>query len=195
MPPSKKALNTRLTRPLVDEFAPMNFFSRLFGTSQDPSEELRPLWHETVRISREPDWYRDGGVRDTVDGRVEMIMAVLALVMLRMEASPALSPKAARITELFVEDMDRQLREKGVGDLMVGKNIGKLVSALGGRMGAFRKAFAAEAEESALKDALARNLALDADIPGVSLVTQFRALQGQLSGQGDEALLAGNIRA
>lgn len=171
----------------------MNFFSRLFGTSQDPREELRPLWHETVRVSREAEWYREGGVVDSVDGRVDMIMAVLALVMLRMEGSPALSPKTARITEVFVDDMDRQLREKGVGDLMVGKNISKLVSALGGRMGAFRKAFAQGASDAALADALARNLSLEG-APGASLIAQVRALHGELAEQSDEALLSGNIR-
>lgn len=195
MPPSKKALNSHLTCPFMDEPEPMNFLSRLFGTAQDPREELRPLWHETVRISRDADWYRAGGVADSVDGRVEMIMAVLALVMLRMETSPALSPKAARITELFVEDMDRQLREKGVGDLMVGKNIGKLVSALGGRMGALRKALAQGAGEAALADALARNLTLAQDTPSAALLAQMRALAAQLAGQSDAALLAGKIRA
>lgn len=173
----------------------MTFLSRLFGTQQDPRLELRPLWHETVRISRAPEWYREGLVEDTVDGRMDMIMAVLALVMLRMETSPALNPKTARITELFVDDMDRQLREKGVGDLMVGKNIGKLVSALGGRMGALRKAFADGAEETLLAEALARNLALGGQAPGAPLVGQIRDLQAALAGQDDEALLAGTIRA
>ena len=172
----------------------MNVLSRLFGTQKDPREELRGLWHDTVRVSREPDWYRDGLVADTVDGRTDMIMAVLALVMLRMEASPDLSPRTALITELFVEDMDRQLREKGVGDLMVGKNIGKLVSALGGRMGAFRKAFAADAGEGALAEALSRNVTLTAGAANASLVAQMRALQGQLAAQPDAALLAGKVR-
>lgn len=173
----------------------MNFLSRLFGTGQDPREELRDLWHETVRVSREPDWYRAGGVSDSIDGRMDMIMAVLALVMLRMEASPTLNRKTAFITELFVADMDRQLREKGVGDLMVGKNIGKLVSALGGRMGALRKAFADGADDAALAEALARNLTLEQEAPNAELIAQIRTLQSQLAQQSDDALLAGAIRA
>ena len=120
----------------------MSFFSRLLGKQADPRDDLRDLWHQSVAVSREPHWYERGNVADTVEGRIDMIMAVLALVILRMEPSPMLGPKTAYITELFVLDMDRQLREKGVGDLMVGKNIGKLMEMLGGRLGALRDALA-----------------------------------------------------
>ena len=44
------------------------------------------------------------------------------------------------LAELFVEDMDGQLREFGVNDVVVGKRIGKLMSVLGGRLGAYRSA-------------------------------------------------------
>ena len=64
------------------------------------------------------------------------VTAALALVMLRMETDPALAPHTAYLTEIFVEDMDGQLRQSGVGDLVVGKKIGKLMSTLGGRLGA-----------------------------------------------------------
>ena len=61
------------------------------------------------------------GVADTVEGRFDMIAPILALVMLRMENSAALAAKTGLLTELFVDDMDGQLRESGVGDLVVGK--------------------------------------------------------------------------
>ena len=44
----------------------------------------------------------------------------------------------AYLTEVFVDDMDGQLRQSGIGDVIVGKNMGKMMSALGGRLGAFR---------------------------------------------------------
>jgi cytochrome b pre-mRNA-processing protein 3 len=70
-----------------------------------------------------------------------MVAAVTALVLLRLEAE---GEKAERdsmlLTELFIDDMDSSLREIGIGDFVVGKHVGKLVSALGGRLGAFREA-------------------------------------------------------
>ena len=49
-----------------------------------------------------------------------------------------------------------QLRESGVGDVMVGKHVGRLLSVLGGRLGAFREALAA-GDETAFEAALERN--------------------------------------
>ena len=108
----------------------MNFLSRLFGKSQDDREPVRPLWHRVVELARAPEWYADCGVADTVPGRFDALALVLALVMLRMERETALIAPSALLGELFVEDMDGQLRQSGVGDLVVGKRIGKLMGAL-----------------------------------------------------------------
>ena len=121
----------------------MSIFARLFrpkSAGADPREALRPLWHRIVELSRTPALYRDDGVADTVAGRFDMITVVLAVVLMRFERDRVLTGEAALLTELFVEDMDGQLRESGVGDVVVGKKVGKLVSVLGGRLGALREA-------------------------------------------------------
>jgi cytochrome b pre-mRNA-processing protein 3 len=61
----------------------------------------------------------------------------------------------ARLTEVFVDDMDGQLREVGIGDMIVGKHIGQIMSAVGGRLGALRNAMA---DNNVLDDALVRNI-------------------------------------
>ena len=88
----------------------MSFLDRLFVRSPEPREALRPLWHATVVAARDPLWYRELGVADTVEGRFDMITLALALVMLRLEREPDQGDAAVRLTELFVEDMDAQLR-------------------------------------------------------------------------------------
>ena len=67
------------------------------------------------------------------------------------------------VAELFVDDMDGQLRQNGVGDLIVGKHIGKMMSALGGRLGAYRTALAT-GDGPQLEQALRRNLYRDAPV-------------------------------
>ena len=57
---------------------------------------------------------------------------VLALVLLRMEREEALIAPSVLLSKLFIEDMDGQMRQSGVGDLVVGKRMGKLMGALGG---------------------------------------------------------------
>ncbi len=172
----------------------MSVISRFLGLGKDPREELRPLWRGVVATSREPEWYADCNVADTVDGRFDMISLVLSLVLLRMEDSEALAPKAGLLTELFVADMDRQLRDSGVGDLMVGKKMGKLMSALGGRMGALREAFAES--DAALAVILGRNVTLaDEEKRPFALAVRTRALHNELSALDDATLLQGDLRA
>lgn len=170
----------------------MSFLSRLLGTQSDPRDQVRPLWHRVVELSREPAFYATHGVADTVDGRFDMIVHVLSLAMLRMEASPDLAPLTARLTELFVEDMDGQLRESGVGDVVVGKHVGRLMGALGGRIGALRRVLLAD-DDAALAELLTRNVHWT-DMPDpAGLAAALKALAADFAGHSDEDVLAGRI--
>ena len=169
---------------------PMNLLTRLFRTQPDPREALRPLWHQVVAISREREWYADCHVADTVPGRFDMITAALALVLLRLERDGDAAPESALLAELFVEDMDGQLRESGVGDLVVGKHIGKLMASLGGRLGAYRAALAGEAP---LEDAVRRNVTLVDGREAEALAHRLRAFAGELGETATTDVLAGRI--
>jgi len=170
----------------------MSLLSRLFGKREDPREALRPLWHRVVEISRRPEWYREAGVADTVAGRFDMITAILALVLIRMERDEEDRAPPVLLTELFVEDMDGQLREAGIGDVVVGKHIGKLMSVLGGRLGAYRDALRAEGDE-ALAEAAARNLTLADGANPAAVAAALRRFEATLATTDDAALLAGRI--
>lgn len=169
----------------------MSLLARLFRPQPDPREALRPLWHRVVELSREPALYREDGVADTVAGRFDMIAAILALVMLRLEREE-LAAETALLTELFVADMDAQLRETGVGDIVVGKHVGRLVSVLGGRIGALREALAS-ADEAMPEAALERNVTM-ADSSGTALLAaRLRAFANRLAALEDGEVLAGRI--
>ncbi len=134
----------------------MSFFSRLLGTAPDPRDAVRPLWHRVVELAREPSFYADCNVADSVGGRFDLITAVLCTVMVRVEASE-MRAQSALLAELFVEDMDGQLREFGVNDVVVGKRMGKLMSVLGGRLGAYRSALVGQDREKLIA-AVSRNV-------------------------------------
>ena len=120
----------------------MQWFAKLFG-SRD--EETLPLYTAIIARARAPHWYEAGRVPDSIDGRFDMVATVLAFVLLRLEGDPVAAGPSAKLTERFVEDMDGQLREIGIGDVVVGKHIGKMMSMLGGRLGAYRDAVTADA--------------------------------------------------
>jgi cytochrome b pre-mRNA-processing protein 3 len=134
----------------------LSLLSRILGGRPDRAR-LEPLYARIVEIGRDPAWYRDGQVPDTLNGRFDMIAAVLALVLIRLEREDGAEARSATslLTELFVDDMDGSLREIGIGDLVVGKHMGRIMGALGGRLGAFRPALT---DPEAMQAAVNRNI-------------------------------------
>lgn len=115
----------------------VGLLDRIFG--RDDAPDMGPLYAAVVARARRPEWYLRGGADDTIDGRFEVLALVMALVLLRLEREGAAAATAsARLAEVFVRDMDGQMRETGFGDLVVGKQVTKVMGALGGRLGAYR---------------------------------------------------------
>lgn len=153
---------------------------------------MRPLWHAVVEIARERHWYAECGIADTVAGRFDAITLVLSLVLLHMEKEPELIEPTVRLTEIFVEDMDGQLRQSGVGDLVVGKHIGRLMAVLGGRLGAYREGLAQG--EAALAPALERNVTLTGSGDVSRLAAAVLELNQQIEAMGADEILAGQLK-
>ena len=158
------------------------------------TDALIPLYDAIVAQARFPHWYRDGAVPDTIDGRFDMVSSVLALVLLRLEAlgEPAREP-SARLTERFVTDMDGQLRQRGIGDLVVGKHVGRMMSQLGGRLSAYREGLS---EGGDFAGAIERNIHRGAEVSPAahSHVEQgLRALVAALAARDLAAILTGDI--
>ncbi len=118
-----------------------SFWSRFSRRPRD-RDRLLPLYQAVVARARDPFWYREGQVPDTVDGRFDMLAAVMAIVLIRLEAEPGEQAKhdSVMLTEVFIEDMDESLHQIGIGDYVVGKHVGRMMGALGGRLTAFRQA-------------------------------------------------------
>ena len=167
--------------------------SRLFGARRERAA-LRPLYDALVAAAREPAWYREGGVPDTIEGRFDMVATLVALALLRLEAEgEGGRAESVQLTELFIDDMDGTLRQIGIGDFVVGKHVGRLLGALGGRLGALREAFAGEAP---LEPAVRRNLfrdgpASEAQVDWVA--ARLRQVHEGLAGAGVEPLRAGTF--
>ncbi|GAA0739162.1 ubiquinol-cytochrome C chaperone family protein [Sphingomonas japonica] len=168
----------------------MALFDRWFGARE--ASPAAALYAAVVERARQPHWYLSGDVPDSIDGRFDMVAAVLAMVLLRMEQDPAAAEASAALAERFVEDMDGQLRQIGIGDITVGKHIGKMMGMLGGRLGAYRDALAA----GKLDDALVRNLYRgNRPEPRALAHSEERllALRGDLDALPLDALLAGQL--
>ena len=169
----------------------MKLLDRLFRSAPATPPRLA-LWHAIVGEARDARWYRELGVADTVEGRFDMITLALAVVLLRIEREGDGASSVA-LTELFIEDMDSQLRQSGVGDLMVGKHVGKLMATLGGRIGALREALPVGG--AALAEAVGRNATLVEEADAAPLADELLRLHAVIEGVPLEALLAGSLTA
>lgn len=115
------------------------------------------LYGAVVRQARSPSFYAGGGVPDTVDGRFEMVVLHAWLVIGRLTAGGDEAGRIAqRLFDAMIADMDRSLREMGVGDLGVGRKVKAMAEAYYGRSRAYDSALAAGAAD--LSGALRRNV-------------------------------------
>jgi cytochrome b pre-mRNA-processing protein 3 len=116
---------------------------------------LADLYGTIVAQARSPTFYLGYGVPDTVAGRLDMIVLHLVLFLARLKDEPAAVRSLGQgVFDQFCADMDSNLREMGVGDLAVPKEMRKVGETFYGRAAAYEQALAAD--DAALVDALAR---------------------------------------
>lgn len=136
------------------------------------------LYAALVAQARAPVFYEELGVPDTMEGRYELVVLHLFLVMERLrDAGPEADTLARGTLERFVEDMDDCMREIGVGDMTVPKKVKKAAAGFYERSGQLRPLLAGD-EDGPLAAHLASVLIGDtaADAAGDEPVTDPRAL-------------------
>ncbi len=114
--------------------------------------KAKSLYHEAVQKSRTDEFYTDFGVPDTFDGRFEMLSLHVALTMRELDDDKL----EQALFDVMFRDMDRSLREAGVGDLGVPKHMKRMMKAFKGRHFYYAQALDKNDIEE-LKSALRRN--------------------------------------
>lgn len=146
----------------------------LFGRRFD--DATFALYRSIVTEARHPEFYLHFGVPDTVTARFDMIVLMIAVVLHRLRAEPVLeeAPRPKRgaapsprlrgqeLVDLFFAEMDRSLREMGVGDLSIPKRMKKLAAAWNGRFLVYDEALD-EADAEKFATAIARNVLADVE--------------------------------
>lgn len=113
----------------------------LFARLTDRPKRAAALFDRIVAEARQPHWYVAGEVPDTVEGRFAMLATVTALVMVRLDrGGEAARSISVALTERFIDTIDAELRQMGVGDPALGRQVRKLVRALEQRLALFRAA-------------------------------------------------------
>jgi cytochrome b pre-mRNA-processing protein 3 len=148
-----------------------------------------------VAQARQPGFFTDCGVPDTVDGRFELICLHAFLYLHRVKRDrPRSTPLGQRFFDEMFSDFDRSLREMGTGDLSVGREIRRMAEAFYGRVAAYETGLADG--DARLATALARNLfgtAAPTACHLTAMAAYVRREAARLGGQKSNELLAGSI--
>ena len=127
------------------------------GLTAEPARGAA-LFDVVTAEARRPSWYREGEVPDTLDGRFAVLATICALVLVRLEREgEAGNAVSVALTERFIEVMESEHREMGLGDPTLGKTVRKLVGMLAQRTDLWRSAgdFPEATRESLYKDEVA----------------------------------------
>lgn len=125
---------------------------RLFRPREMPEQRL---YEAIVAAARHTNFYENMGVPDTIEGRFEMVVLHLFLVLRRLKSADVEKLRQS-LTDMFFSDMDGSLREFGVSDVTVGKKIRKLAESYYGRVTAYDKAL--NSSIGNLEAAIGRNI-------------------------------------
>lgn len=183
----------------------MNILSRLldilpFKEGRTRRAQAHNLYISLVADARNPATYVACNISDSVDGRFDMIVLHLSLVLKRLKDAGEKNNKQAfellskELIGVYNSDMDRNLREMGVGDLSVGKHVKKMAKAFYGRLLAYDQALENN-DNDKMQEALSRNIYRGESEPeGVKKMLKYVAsYRKHLNGVSAESLIEGML--
>ena len=121
------------------------------------NRSIAALYGAIVAQARRPAFYRHFGVPDTLEGRFDLIVLHLVLVLRRLAAAKAPDRLGQGLFDRFCSDLDANLREMGVGDLAVPRRMRRFGEAFYGRQAAYLAALDGDGP-GPFENALARNI-------------------------------------
>ena len=155
----------------------MNIFTNFKSLRKKPN--ATPLYTEIVRQARQPEFYNNLGIPDTSNGRFDLIALHAFIIMKRLKSIGKNGETLSQaLFDCMFQDIDKNLREMGVGDLSVGKKIKNLAAAFYGRIKAYEDALL-KTDEFVVA-AFKRNIYLDSQPSSKQLNTLVNYFREQI---------------
>ncbi|MCC6598908.1 MAG: ubiquinol-cytochrome C chaperone family protein [Alphaproteobacteria bacterium] len=149
------------------------------------------IYADVLKHIRNPVFYTQYGVPDSFDGRFDLLLVHVFLVIDRLviEGGDAASLFNQALFDVIFADMDQTLREMGIGDMGVPKHMRRMMKAFNGRMHAYEGASEAGVPEDSLPQALRKNLygTLE-EVPAKGLEKMAAYMQNSAAGLREQAL-------
>ena len=128
----------------------------LFKEKNPYVQPAKQVYAAILSHIRQPVFYKEFGVPDTFDGRFDLMLLHIFMILHRMLEDGQAEAEAFNqaLFDVTFADMDQTLREMGIGDMGVPKHQRKMMKAFNGRMHAYEQAL----KDGQLEDTLRRNL-------------------------------------
>ena len=162
--------------------------------SKDPHAD--EIYGAIVAHARLPVFYQGFGVPDTLEGRFVVLSLHLFAVLHRLkDGSVDAASTAQALADRFTADMETVLRELGVGDLKIPKEVRKLTASGAGLLQSYETALASgnDALEATIAGALPGDEA-SARAASTRLTSYVKAVLYDLESEPLQDLCAGMLR-
>jgi cytochrome b pre-mRNA-processing protein 3 len=133
----------------------LNSLAKKHSTAKADPATVARLYKTVTDLARAPVFYTRFAVPDTTDGRYDLLCVMLGLFLFRVQLEDGVLAQA--LFDHAFKDVERGLREAGVGDLGVPKHMKRMLAAFYGRVAAYYEALEQQ-ETEGLAITLTRNL-------------------------------------
>ncbi|KAB2848137.1 MAG: ubiquinol-cytochrome C chaperone [Hyphomicrobiaceae bacterium] len=130
------------------------------------------LYGAIVAQSRLPHFYAVSGVPDTVEGRFDVVVLHMFLVLERLKDEGDGVDLIYQLGDVFMDELDGSMREMGVGDLSVPKKMRLAAAGFLGRLEAYHAAME-QPDDAALVAALVRNVYAGSGPPAAAWLAAY----------------------
>ena len=161
----------------------MGILSRIFGKDRPEFKDAERVYAACLKKSRTPEFYGEGKMPDTYEGRVDCLTLHMAPVMKRLNMIDENGKKLSQtIFDAMVDDFDIALRGEGLTDTGVSRRIKPIVAHFYARLKAYNESFGSDNPAAELENALRAGQLSDANKDFVSsLSTYIMSLENTLS--------------
>ncbi|MDX1921851.1 MAG: ubiquinol-cytochrome C chaperone family protein [Alphaproteobacteria bacterium] len=178
---------------ILVEHTLMKSFFKLFLKNEPDAHKIALLYGAIMAQARSKDFFIRFGLSDDFETRFESLILHMLLVMRRLKGEGQEVKQA--LMDFMVSDLDRTLREMGVGDVGVVKRMKHFMEGFYGRMNAYEAALNSADKKEILR-ALDRNLygASSTDLAKLDMMRDYIEAQAQiLAAQPTPDILDGKI--
>lgn len=153
------------------------------------------IYGSLMTHSRSATFFTDYGIPDSVMGRFDVLSLHIYLLArrLREEGSPISQDLSQEVFDLYVSDVERALRELGIGDTSVPKKKKKMIRSFYGQIDDFDEAIN-KSDKATIIEKIKNRYLSETENPNPEILCEYMlATEAHLKAQEMKSVLSGEV--